>query len=367
MRLSGRMHSQHVETGQSMFTKICCFTILVELIGLPIANARQLTHQQKFLVIAHRGASGYIPDHTLEGYRLAMKMGADFIETDLVNTKDGYLVARHEPNIITTTDVIQHSEFKSRKKSKKVDGIVEEGFFAEDFTFAELKMLHAIQPLSSRNQSFNGRFKIPTFDEIIQEVQDFEQETGRKVGIYIETKHPTYFRDQALPLEEKLIKTLISKKFTDEKRIFLQSFEVGNLREIISPLMKANNLNFPLIQLMGDPSSRPYDFIKSDRKETYADLASASGLKDIVAKFAAGIGPWKGMTGMSNLVARAHSEGLLVHPYTFRNEEQNITKPYRNTAEEYQAFFRMGVDGVFTDFTDIAVRERFLFELGNGK
>ncbi|MES2744986.1 MAG: glycerophosphodiester phosphodiesterase [Bdellovibrionota bacterium] len=342
----------------------------------------------KPLIIAHRGASGYLPEHTIEAYWFAMQMGADFVEPDLVSTKDGVLVARHEPNITDTTDVKSRPEFADRLRVKSVDGLEQEGYFVEDFTLAEIKTLRAVQRLPFRDQQYNGKFSVPTLAEVIDAINAFELQSGRRVGIYMETKHPTYFRDMNLPLEERLVEVLQSKKFTDPRRIFIQSFEVSNLKDILSPMLKNLGLNFPLVQLFDDLSLQPYDYTKAGRKETYGDLIKGESLKSTVASYAAGIGPWKGsfvkrvpaepknlngngkaeaIEALSGevlpVIADAHAAGLLVHPYTFRNEEQYLTTNYADAAAEYQAFFEAGVDGLFTDFTDTAVRARSFFQV----
>lgn len=332
----------------------------------------------KPLAIAHRGASGYRPEHTLAAYQMAMDLGADFIEPDLVSTKDGHLIARHEPNIIDTTDVKSRAEFASRRKTKKVDGEASEGFFAEDFTLTEIKTLRAVQSHSYRDHSYDGLFEIPTFDEIIELVSAHEKRTGRKVGIYPETKHPSYFRAQGLPLEEKLLDTLIAHKFTDPERVFIQSFEVSNLRDTLTTLMKAKAVRFPLLQLYGDFKSIPYDFMIAGQKQTYGELAKKEALKSIVALYASGIGPWKDsfilkekinatqdidgngqaearqrlQKSILPLVADAHAAKLQVHPYTLRNEERFGTVGYSSVIEEMKSLIALGVDGIFSDYPD---------------
>lgn len=338
------------------------------------------------LVIGHRGASGYRPEHTLASYRLAMELGADFVEPDLVMTRDGELVARHEPNIIDTTDVLQHPEFASRQTTKRVDGIEVKGFFVEDFTLAELKTLRAVQSRPYRDQSFNGLYEIPSFREIIQLVLQYEKETGRPVGIYPETKHPSYFRQQGLPLEEALIDTLVESGFVNPKRVFIQSFEVSNLRDIVKPLLAEKGLRLPLIQLFDEFTLQPYDYVLAGRKETYGDLIQKDSLKSLVATYASGIGVWKAsfikraplatpidldgngvadvtekLTGeVLPVVADAHAAGLLVHPYTMRNEERFLAQGYRSASDEYQALIELGVDGFFSDFPDTARQARSL-------
>lgn len=347
------------------------------------------------LVIGHRGASGELPEHTLEAYQLAIRRGADFIEPDLVATRDGYLIARHEPNLINTTDVASRPEFADRRTTKLVDGIAEEGFFASDFTLAEIKTLRAVMPQGYRTQAFNGVFQIPTLEEIIDLVKREEAITGRQIGIYPETKHPTFHDDLELSLEEKLINTLVAKDFTNPGRIFIQSFEVSNLKDLRTTIMPAAGVNLPLVQLLDafdvnyadgsllyeSVNARPYDFTVRGDTRTYADLQTPAGLAEI-ATYADGIGPWKRMIvsvknvdnnndglpddlnndGVINdadritlpptsLVRDAHNLGLLVHPYTFRNEGRFLASDYNGNPQlEYQQFIRLGVDGFFTDF-----------------
>lgn len=356
------------------------------------------------LVIGHRGASGERPEHTLASYKLAIERGADFIEPDLVATKDGVLVARHEPNILNTTDVASRPEFADRRTKKFVDGVEEEGFFVSDFTLAEIKTIRAVMPQNFRTQEFNGQFEIPTLEEILDLVQQEEAATGRKIGIYPETKHPTYHFSLGLSLEERLIDTLVEKGFTDPSRVFIQSFEVGNLKELKSRIMPEAGVDLPLVQLLDaadvnlDGSLqevRPYDFVVTGDQRTYADLRSPNGLKEI-ASYAAGIGPWKRMIvsvkgqdangdgiaddvngdGAVNdadkttlppttLIQDAHAVGLQVHPYTFRNEPRFLAADYRGNAQlEFQQFIGLGVDAYFTDFpgTGSFVRDQFVSE-----
>lgn len=342
------------------------------------------------LVIGHRGASGELPEHTLAAYKLAIDRGADFIEPDLVATKDGVLIARHEPNLINTTDVADRPEFANRKTTKIVDGITEEGFFASDFTLAEIKTLRAIMPQSFRTQAFNGIFEIPTFDEIINLVKQEEALTGRKVGIYPETKHPVFHDSLGLSLEEKLVESLVKTEFTDPKRVFIQSFETSNLKELNAAIMPKAGIDIPLVQLLDAADIRldgslietqPYDLAVKGDSRTYADLRSPDGLKEI-ATYADGIGPWKRMIvsvkgvdanvdgqaddingdgavndadkttlAPTTLVQDAHAAGLLVHPYTFRNEGRFLAADYNGNPElEFRQFINLGVDGYFTDF-----------------
>ncbi|MEL7242277.1 MAG: esterase-like activity of phytase family protein [Cyanobacteria bacterium J06573_2] len=288
------------------------------------------------LVIAHRGASGELPEHTLEAYRLAITQGANFIEPDLVITKDGVLIARHEPILDDTTNVAEVFG-EERKSTKNLDGEEVTAYFAEDFTLEEIKQLRAVQPRDFRDQSFNGEFEIPTFQEVIELVQQVEAEIGEKVGIYPETKHPTFFDNQGLSLEEPLISTLQSTGFTDPSRIFIQSFEVANLLDLQNNLLPDAGLDLPLVQLFGDVEdefinekgggfSVPYDIVanfsnpdfkKTDAKAIYGDFVSVvpdfgqdvtgdgipdTTYQDLATKevfdyigetYAEGVGPWK--------------------------------------------------------------------------
>lgn len=329
----------------------------------------QLLKGQKPIIIAHRGASGYRPEHTLEAYQLAIEMGANFIEPDLVSTKDGVLIARHEVNITDTTDVNDRSEFASRYTTKIIDKKKETGWFADDFTLAEIKTLRAVQRLEFRDQSFNGLFEIPTFQEIINLVKQVETDTGKKVGIYPETKHPTYHHSVGLSLEEPLVKLLRDNQFYNRDRLFIQSFEVGNLQKLRSLI------DVPLVQLLNAKGmekdgtlieTKPYDFVVNGDSRTYEDLRSPTGLADI-ATYADAIGPWKRMivsVDQSNqillpptsLIDDAHNVGLLVHPFTFRNENIYLASNYNGDPNlEYQQFFDLGVDGIFSDFPDTAI------------
>lgn len=349
------------------------------------------------LVIAHRGASGYMPDHTLEGYAKAIELGADFIEPDLVATKDGVLIARHEPNLKDTTDVAKRPEFASRKRTMKVDGHDEEGWFASDFTLAEIKTLRAIQPRGDRSKAFDGQFQVPTFEEVLALREAKSKETGRQIGIYPETKHPTYHQQLGLALEQPLVALLKQYKLNrKDAPVFIQSFEAANLKQLRK--LTANKLVYLLdandVRPDGSIDANvPYDHVVSGDKRTYADMLTPAGLKEIKS-FADGIGPWKpyliswqamvdpktgkaadvdgdkvvdqrDMTLLepSDVVKNAHKLGLLVHPYTFRNESKHLAANFQDSPlEEYRAYFALGVDGVFTDYTDTAVMARRLLQ-----
>lgn len=330
-------------------------------------------HGARPLIIGHRGASGYRPEHTLASYELAARMGADYIEPDLVTTKDGVLVARHEPEIGGTTDVANHPEFNSRKTTKSLDGVPTTGWFAEDFTLRELKTLRAkerIPALRQQNTIFDGRYEVPTFQEVIDLVRRLSRELHRDIGIYPETKHPTYFRKQGLELEPKLIDTLNRNGLNRPgAKVFVQSFEVSNLKAL------NRRLRVPLVQLTSSVGA-PFDFTDTGDPRTYADLVTAQGLREI-ATYADGVGPEKiqviprdaagNLTTPTALVRDAHAAELTVHPYTFRVENNFLPTNLRSSANlaesgnlfaELGAYFAAGVDGVFTDNPDIGVASR---------
>jgi glycerophosphoryl diester phosphodiesterase len=312
------------------------------------------------IVIAHRGASGYRPEHTLASYELAIGMGADFIEPDLVSTKDGVLIARHENEISETTDVADRPEFVDRRTVKRIDGREVTGWFTEDFTLAEIKTLRARERLPFRDQSFNGRFEVPTFAEVLALARRKSPGTGRTIGVYPETKHPSYFRSLGLPLEEPLLADLREIALP----VYIQSFEVANLQE----LRKVTDL--PLIQLL-EIAGQPWDFAVAGDTRTYQNLATPAGL-EAIATYADGIGPDKRMIvpagpdgrllPPATLVEDAHRAGLLVHPWTFRSDGTFLAAEYGGDPErEYEQFFALGVDGLFSDFSDAAAgaRERW--------
>lgn len=349
-------------------------------------------HAKRPLVIGHRGASGYLPDHTLEGYAKAIELGADCIEPDLVATKDGHLIARHEPNIYATTDVRFHPEFASRKRTVLVDGVAEEGFFASDFTLAEIRTLRAIQPLAERPQQYNGLYAIPTLDEVIALAKRKSRELGREICIYPETKHPTYHQQLGLALEEPLVRALKKAGWNDRRApVFIQSFEQANLKKLrkmtavrLVQLVDANDVNADGSLDFTAPYDRPYDWTASgDPKllaRTFGFFTTDAGLREI-ARYADGIGPWKryivstvpdasapaGAPGEAtrktlppnDLIKRAHHHGLLVHTWTFRNELRRLPSNYGgNPLKEYEQFYKLGIDGVFSDFPDTAVAAR---------
>ncbi|MEH1818644.1 MAG: glycerophosphodiester phosphodiesterase [Nostoc sp.] len=325
------------------------------------------------IIIAHRGASGYRPEHTLAAYELAI-LSADYIEPDLVSTKDGVLIARHENEISETTDVASHPEFAYLQTTKIIDGETKTGWFTEDFTLRELKTLRAkerIPQLRFQNTAYDGLLEIPTLQEIIDLVKVKSREINREIGIYPEIKHPTYFQSIGLALEAPLLATLTTNGYQGANApVFIQSFEVSNLQEL------STKTDLPLVQLLND-SGKPYDFVISGCESTYADLVTASGLEEI-AKYAKAIGIHKNLLvprdsngkllSPTSLVTDAHAAGLLVHVWTFRNEDYFLPLDFlENPQGEYELFFNLGVDGVFSDYPDtaFAVKEKLQFKLGS--
>ena len=321
----------------------------------------------KPLILGHRGASGHMPEHTRASYETAIRMGADFIEPDLVPTRDGFLVARHENDITETTDAA--IKFPERVAIKMIDGKRIKGWFTEDFTLAEIKTLRAKERLNFRNHANDGTQEILTLQEVIDIAKKGTKETGRTIGIYPETKHPTYFRSIGLPLEETLVRILKENGYDDPKApCFIQSFEYQNLQDI------RKMISTPIVFLFEDKHLRPYDFVVSGDPRTYGDLTRPEELAKI-AKFANGIGPYKRLIVPQNpdktlaapttLVSDAHKAGLVVHPYTFRNEAVFLAPDYKNDpVQEYLQFFKLGVDGLFSDFSDTAVKARDLYMKG---
>jgi glycerophosphoryl diester phosphodiesterase len=312
------------------------------------------------LVIGHRGACGYRPEHTLESYRLAIRLGADYIEPDLVSTRDGVLVARHENEISGTTNIAVHPEFAARRTTKAIDGAAVTGWFVEDFTLAELRTLRAMERLPGvrpQNTVFDGRYPIPTFQEIIDLASAEERRLGRPIGIYPETKYPSYFASIGLPLEEPLVSTLYRNGFDDRAHhVMIQSFETANLRK----LSRLTDLR--LIQLL-DSEVPPWDLLRAGDARTAADLISPAGLAGI-AGYAYGIGADKELLTSAAVVHDAHRAGLAVHAWTFRAENRFLPPEHRIGADpdargdvtaEYEEFLRLGVDGFFTDHPDTAV------------
>ncbi|GAA2437004.1 glycerophosphodiester phosphodiesterase [Streptomyces pulveraceus] len=322
-------------------------------------------------VIGHRGTSGYRPEHTLGSYQLALDMGAHIVEQDLVPTRDGHLVCRHENDITATTDVADHPEFASRRTTKKVDGVSLTGWFTEDFTLAELKTLRAkerIPGTRQKNTLYDGRWEIPTFEEVLRWADREGRRRGKPVWLYVETKHPTYFRGLGLGLEEPLAKLLRRyNRHREQSPLILQSFEPGSIQRL------ARLVETPRVVLLSAAGDRPWDFVTSGDPRTVADLVKPAGLK-WMASFAQGIGPTLDLvipkdasgrlTAPTTLVRDAHAQGLVLHPYTMRNENTFLPADFRRGTDPnaygdafgaFQAYFATGIDGVFSDNPDTAL------------
>lgn len=371
--------------------------LFVGHVGLAIAQTPAPTlNGQKPLVVGHRGASGYLPEHTLEAYRLAIAQGADFIEPDLVATKDGVLIARHEPMLGGTTDVSTRAEFAARKTVRKVDGVDTNDWFAGDFTLAEIKTLRARQAMADRDQSHNGKYAIPTLQEVIDLAKAESARIGRTIGIYPETKHPIFHSAIGLALEDRLLAALTAAGWTEKTSpVIIQSFETANLKYLrtktqlrLVQLVDADGVDKDGGIVLAAPFDKPYDFVVTGDRRTFKDLVTAEGLKEI-RSYADGVGPWKpyllagkqmiGADGKpqdlngdgaiderdrvliapTNVVRDAHAVGLFVHTWTFRSEPKRLASSFKgDPVAEYQAFFALGVDGLFSDFPDHAVKGR---------
>lgn len=326
----------------------------------------------KSLVVGHRGASGYRPEHTLASYELAARLGADYLEPDLVITKDGVLVCRHEPEIGGTTDVASRPEFASRKRTVVLDGVSVTGWWTQDFTLAELKTLRAIERIPAirqQNTVYDGYFQVPTFQEMLDLRKRLAKELGRDLGVFPETKHPTFFRGIGLELEKPLVRTL-RRNGLDKRgaKVFIQSFEAANLRDLADD----HRVEVPLVFLSsaaGTPFNDP---------RPYADYLTPAGLKEL-SEFIDGIGPEKGqiiprkadgtLGAPTSLVTDAHAAGVKVIPYTFRAENSFLpaelrvgadATAYGKSIDEQVTFLRTGIDGLFTDNPDIGVLARSL-------
>lgn len=335
-------------------------------------QARAQSSELHPLVIAHRGSSGHVPEHTLASYALAVMAGADYIEPDLVMTRDGHLIARHDNELGLTTDVAQRPEFADRKRTQSIDGVSLTGWFSEDFTLAEIKTLRAIERIPAirpGNARLDGAFEVPTLQEIIDLAKSLQISQQRTIGLYIETKHPTHFQQLGLALEQPLVETLRRNGYNSRKApVYIQSFEVQNLKTLsqLTPLR--------LVQLFD--AGQPYDQQVRGTGLTYAQMATPAGLRTI-AGYADGVGPSKGyiiprdasgnLGSPTDFVPNAHAAGLEVHPYTFRAENSFLPADLRSSEDpaergdieaEIRAFLDAGIDGLFIDQPDIAVRLR---------
>ncbi len=339
----------------------------------------QLAPMKTPLVIAHRGAPGYMPEHTLAGYATAIIQGADIIEPDLEMTKDGHLIARHDNILNSTTDVAMHPEFADRLVTKSVDGVTLTGWFSEDFTLAEIKTLRVIERIPNirpANTRFNGQFEVPTLEEIIALVQSLEESQGRVIGLYPETKHSTHFAKLGLDIDKALVDVLDEAGYKNaDDPVFIQSFEVANLKRL-------NQMtNLPLIQLLW-LAGQPYDVEAAGGTLTYDQMGTPAGLADIAA-YADGVGPEKyhfiipkdangelHIENATSFVADAHALGLQIHPYTFRAENRFQPTNFRSSDQplefgdliaEIQVFLEAGIDGFFTDQSNLGVAGRDAF------
>lgn len=340
-----------------------------EMIVIDLPRVRP-TGPADTLLIGHRGSSGTRPEHTLASYEQAIQACADYIEPDLVSTRDGVLVARHENEIGGTTDVATRPEFAARRTTKSIDGVALTGWFTEDFTLAELRTLRAVERIPGvrpQNAVFNGLYAVPTFDEVLDLARHSRTCDGGPVGVYPETKHPSYFDGLGLSLEEPLLAALEDNGYDSHDPVFLQSFETSNLRELDEVT------DFALVQLTGC-SGAPYDLTSAGDPRTYADLVTRQGLRE-VSRYADGLGACKDqliardgqgrLLQPTTVIEDAHRFELQVHPYTFRVENQFLPLQYRRGTDpnapgdlegELSAFIRAGIDGFFTDNPAVAAR-----------
>jgi glycerophosphoryl diester phosphodiesterase len=334
------------------------------------------------LVIGHRGASGLLPEHTLEAYRLAVAQNADFVEPDLVLTKDGVMIARHEPMLDGTTDVATKFP-ESRKATRNVDGVATTAYFASDFTLAEIKTLRAVQARANRDQSLNGLYTIPTLDEVIALAKAEGSKRGRTVGIYPEIKHSVFHATEAgfgaNVFEDKLVATLhAAYGNTGSAPVFIQSFEVANLQYLntktsikLVQLIDADDVKDDGSMSLVAPYHKPYDFVVNNDARNFGDLLKPAGL-DFIKTYADAVGPWKPyllktvndgvdrngdgvvnindrrVDGSTGVIEAAHQRGLLVHTWTFRDDASGYG--FKDPKAEMAAYVKLGIDGVFTDF-----------------
>jgi glycerophosphoryl diester phosphodiesterase len=351
--------------------RLSCVLVIAAgmLLMAPDGQAKEPPLATKVLVIGHRGASALRPEHTLASYAKAIADGADFIEPDLVMTRDGVPVARHENEISGTTDVAQHPEFAARKVARMIDGHAVTGWFTEDFTLDELKTLRARERLPAfRSTAYDGQFQIPTLDEIIDFVATESATSGRVVGIIPEIKHSTYFRQAGLPMEDRVLAILAAHAYTRTAPVEIQSFEVANLRYLRGKLGK-HHPNIRLLQLLDDAATHPYDVVAAAGKLSYGDMMTPAGLREI-ASYADAIGPNiraiiplaadGGLGQPTPLVHDAHAAKLEVHPYTFRPENHFQARNFwqgsdprtfneKGSVAEIRAYLDAGIDAFFTD------------------
>jgi glycerophosphoryl diester phosphodiesterase len=352
------------------------------IVGAVLMTESSQAADSRPFVIAHRGASGYVPEHTLAGYFIAIQQGADYVEPDLVISKDGALLARHENEIGGTTDVAAHPEFAARKTTKSIDGESITGWFTEDFTLAELKMLRArerLPGLRQANARYDGVFSIPTFDEVLDLVAAADAQRAAdaqaggvppppRIGVYPETKHPSHFAKLGLSFDAAMLEALARHGYSKRSDpICLQSFEVANLKAL------RLRTDLPLVQLVA-PTGQPFDFTLAGDERSYLDLMSDAGLAEI-ATYADAIGPHKWMVVQfgpegatdTGLARRARAAGLGIHVWTLRAENEFLPEVLKSSgdvaahgdlAKEIQALLDAGITGFFSDHPDLAVRAR---------
>ncbi len=356
--------------------------VMCGILAAVLMTESSLAADSRPFVIAHRGASGYVPEHTLAGYFIAIQQGADYVEPDLVISRDGALLARHENEIGGTTDVASHPEFAARKVTKKIDGESVTGWFTEDFTLAELKTLRArerVPELRKANARYDGEFSIPTFDEVLDLVSAADAQRAAiaraaglppppRIGVYPETKHPSYFASLGLHFDEQMLEALNRHGYSKRNDpICLQSFEVANLKAL------RRRTDLPLVQLVA-PTGQPFDFTLAGDKRTYLDLMTDAGLAEI-ATYADAIGPHKWMVVQfgpegrkdTGLARRARAAGLGIHVWTLRAENEFLPPELRSSGDaaahgdlnaEIRALLDAGITGFFSDQPDLAVRAR---------
>ena len=325
-------------------------------------------------IVGHRGAAGYRPEHTVASYSLAARFGADAVDVDLCATRDGQLVARHEPEIGGTTDVAGHPEFASRRTTKVIDSLPTEGWFTVDFTLAELKTLRAVERIPAtrpHNTLWDRRYEILTLDEVLDLLDGLSRELGRRVGILPEVKHSTFHRSIGLPVEPVLVDTLRRRGLAADPHVIIQSFETANLKDL------KTQLGCPLLQLIDAAGVAPADLVAAGDRRTYDDLVTPAGLREI-AGYATWIGPTKERVvtpagAPTSLLADARAVGLKTMPYTFRNENEFLPAPLRRGEQpgqpvegapkstygdafaEYAQYRALGIEGVFSDNSDTAI------------
>lgn len=360
---------------------LVAMVIVTVVVATPVSTTRKARPHNRGpdsctpVIIAHRGASGYAPEHTLGSYALAITMGADYVEPDLVMTKDGMLISRHDNELGMTTDVANRTEFADRYRTQTIDGNEVSGWFSEDFTLAEIKTLRAIERIPDirpGNARMDGAFQVLTFQEIIDLVKSLQISQRRTIGIYPEIKHSSHFRKLGLPMEELVVNTFHRNGYRDcDSPVYIQSFEISNLKE----LKRLTNLR--LLQLYDSKSLQPADQVLLGTDITYGKMATPEGLAE-VAKYASAVGPDKSYIIPRNaddtlgepttFVADAHAVGLKVHPYTFRAENSFLPKEYRSNnpsrsargdlTAELKKYIDAGIDGLFSDQPDIPIRLR---------